>query len=326
MRNAQYDLTVVATNKCPQGSYRGWGVPAHNLAMEHCVDLAARKLGLDPVEIRRCNLLRPEQFPYEAPNGARYDSGDYERTLNMSLEMAGYQALREEQTRARAAGRLWGYSAKSVLELSSVAISIITLLRPDSPFGTSMPESARVRIDATGKIVCEVTFPWEGQGQHTFATNFLADYFGVKREDVEVIAVDSLSAGPGTGPIGSRQAVMLSGALLGAADRIAEKLRKVAGVMLEANADDMELFNGQLRVKGSPEKTLPLQRASTSSKRRLTTTTASSSRRRLWITCCRRSGKCRYRRGRIPRRRRRSRRWASKARERARSWQPRRCC
>src|SRR5207244_11811301 len=106
-------------------------------------------------------------------------------------------------------------------------------------------------------------FAWEGQGQNTFATNFLADYFGVKREDVEVIAVDSLSAGPGTGPTGSRQAVMLSGALLGAADRIADKLRKMAGVILEANADDIELFNGQLRVKGSPEKTLPLQRVVT---------------------------------------------------------------
>ncbi len=93
MRNAQYDLTVVATNKCPQGSYRGWGVPAHNLAMEHCVDLAARKLDLDPVEIRRRNLLRPDQFPYEAPNGARYDSGDYERTLDMALELADYSAL-----------------------------------------------------------------------------------------------------------------------------------------------------------------------------------------------------------------------------------------
>src|SRR5438093_1118214 len=131
----------------------------------------------DRVEIRRRNLLRPEQFPYEAPNGARYDSGDYERTLNMALEMAGYQALREEQTRARAAGRLVGIGVYTGVELSAVAMSMFTLLGPDSPFGTSMPESARVRIDATGKIVCEVTFPWEGQGQHTFATNFLADYF-----------------------------------------------------------------------------------------------------------------------------------------------------
>jgi carbon-monoxide dehydrogenase large subunit len=263
IRSAQYDLTVVATNKCPQGSYRGWGVPAHNLAMEHCVDLAARKLGLDPVEIRRRNLLRPDQFPYEAPNGARYDSGDYEHTLNLALDLAGYAELRREQARARTEGRLVGIGVYTGVELSAVAMSMFTLLGPDSPFGTSMPESARVRIDATGKIVCEVTFPWEGQGQHTFATHFLADYFGVKREDVEVIAVDSLSAGPGTGPIGSRQAVMLSGALLGAADRIAEKLRKVAAVILEANADDIELFNGQLRVKGSPEKTLPLQRVVT---------------------------------------------------------------
>jgi CO/xanthine dehydrogenase Mo-binding subunit len=263
IRNAQYDLTVVATNKCPQGSYRGWGVPSHNLAMEHCVDLAARKLGLDPVEIRRRNLLRPDQFPYEAPNGARYDSGDYQRTMDMALELAGYPTLREEQARARADGRLVGIGVCTGVELSAVAMSMFTLLGPGAPFGTSMPESARVRIDASGKIIGEVTFPWEGQGQHTFATNLLADYFGVDRDDVEVIAVDSLSAGPGTGPIGSRQAVMLSGAILGAADRIAAKLRKVAGVILEANADDIELINGQLRVKGSPEKALPLQKVIT---------------------------------------------------------------
>ena len=263
MRNAQYDLTVVATNKCPQGSYRGWGVPAHNLAMEHCVDLAARKLDLDPVEIRRRNLLRPDQFPYEAPNGARYDSGNYERTLDMALELADYSALRQEQARARAEGRLVGIGVYTGVELSAVAMSMFTLLGPGAPFGTSMPESARVRIDVSGKIIAEVSFPWEGQGQHTFATNLLADYFGVDREDVEVIAVDSLSAGPGTGPIGSRQAVMLSGAILGAADRIAEKLRRMAGVLMEANAEDMEFFNGALRVKGSPDKTLPLQKVVT---------------------------------------------------------------
>ena len=263
MRNAQYDLTVVATNKCPQGSYRGWGVPAHNLAMEHCVDLAARQLRLDPVEIRRRNLLRPEQFPYEAPNGARYDSGDYGRTLDMALELAGYAALRREQARARGEGRLVGIGVYTGVELSAVAMSMFTLLGPGAPFGTSMPESARVRIDASGKIIGEVTFPWEGQGQHSFATNLLADYFGVDREDVEVIAVDSLSAGPGTGPIGSRQAVMLSGAILGAADRVAEKLRKVAGVIMEADAEDIEFINGQLRVRGSPGKTIPLQKAVT---------------------------------------------------------------
>ena len=127
---------MVATNKCPQGSYRGWGVPAHNLAMEHCVDLAARKLGLDPVEIRRRNLLRPEQFPYEAPNGARYDSGDYERTLNLALEMAGYRAMREEQSRARAERRLVGIGVYTGVELSAVAMS----MKP-APFRLFRPKS-----------------------------------------------------------------------------------------------------------------------------------------------------------------------------------------
>lgn len=263
MRNVQYDLTVVATNKCPQGSYRGWGVPPHNLAMEHLIDLAAQKLGLDPVEIRRRNLLKPEQFPYEAPNGAKYDSGDYARTLDLALELAGYKVLRQKQAEARSEGRLVGIGVYTGVEVSAVAMSMFTLLGPESPFGTSMPESARVRIDASGKIIAEVSFPWEGQGQHSFAANLLADYFGVKREDVLVMAVDSLAAGPGTGPIGSRQAVVLSGAILGAAERVAEKLRKVAAVLMEADAEDIELMNGQLRVKGSPEKALPLQKVVT---------------------------------------------------------------
>src|SRR5581483_3085766 len=259
VRNVAYDLAVVTTNKCPQGSYRGWGVPPHNLAMEHCLDLAARELALDPAEIRRRNLLRPEQFPYVAPNGAAYDSGDYERSLDLALDLADYPALRREQEEARAQGRLVGIGVYTGVEISAVAMSMFTLLGGGAPFGTSVPESARVRIDAAGKIVAEVTFPWEGQGQHTIVAHVLADYFGVDREDVEVVAVDSLSAGPGTGPIGSRQAVMLSGAVLGAAGRVAEKLRKVAAVLLEVHADDVELRNGLLRVAGAPSKALPLR-------------------------------------------------------------------
>jgi CO/xanthine dehydrogenase Mo-binding subunit len=259
VRNVEYDLTVVTTNKCPQGSYRGWGVPPHNLAMEHCLDLAARKLGMDAAEIRRRNLLRADQFPYLAPNGASYDSGDYERSLQLVLNLADYRRLRREQEKARADGRLVGIGVYTGVEIGAVAMSMFTLLGAGAPFGTSTPESCRVRIDVAGKIVAEVSFPWEGQGQHTFVTHILADYFGVNREDVEVVAVDSLAAGPGTGPIGSRQAVMLSGAVLGAAGRVADKLRAVAAVMLEVHPDDVELQDGRLRVRGVPEKAASLQ-------------------------------------------------------------------
>src|SRR5206468_249968 len=103
----------------------------------------ARELGIDPVEIRRRNLLRPEQFPYEAPNGAMYDSGDYERSLDMALEMAGYAELRRQQAAARAEGRLVGIGVYTGVEISAVAMSMFTLLGA-GPFGTSVPESVRI--------------------------------------------------------------------------------------------------------------------------------------------------------------------------------------
>jgi len=259
VQNVQYDITVVATNKCPEGSYRGWGVPPHNLALEHCLDLASRQLGLDPVEIRRRNLLQPEQFPYEAPNGAMYDSGDYGHTLDLALDLAQYKSLREEQARARAEGRLVGIGVYTGTEMGAMSTSIFMLIGADAPYGLSRPESTRIRIDADAKITAEVTFPWEGQGQHTFVTHLIADYFGVSREDVQVVAVDSLTAGPGTGPVGSRQGVVLTGAVLGAAGRITEKLRQMAAVMLEVHPDDTELMDGQLRVKGAPSRSIPLK-------------------------------------------------------------------
>lgn len=257
--NAAYDLTAVLTNKVPQGSYRGWGVPPHNLALEHCLDLAARKLGLDVVEIRRRNLVRPEEMPYRMTNGAWLDSGDYGHTLDLALSLAGYDALRAEQARARAEGRLVGIGISTGVEISAVAMSMFTLLGPTAPFGTSVPESARVRLDVTGKVFAEVTFPWEGQGQHTFVAQILADYFGVTLEDVQVVCVDSLSAGPGTGPIGSRQAVMLSGAVLGAAGRVVEKLGKVAAAVLEVDPADVQFRDGRFHVQGAPDRGLALR-------------------------------------------------------------------
>jgi 3-oxo-Delta1-steroid hydratase/dehydrogenase large subunit len=259
LQNVQYNVTVVVTNKCPEGSYRGWGVPPHNLALEHCLDLASRELGIDPAEIRRRNLLLPEQLPYEAPNGAMYDSGDYAHSLDLALELAGYDGLRKEQARARAEGRLVGIGVYTGTEMGAMSTSIFMLIGADAPYGLSRPESTRIRIDADANITAEVTFPWEGQGQHTFVASLLADYFGVQREDVQVYAVDSLTAGPGTGPVGSRQGVVLTGAVLGAAERIAEKLRQMAAVMLEVHPDDTELFDGQLRVKGAPSRALAVK-------------------------------------------------------------------
>jgi CO/xanthine dehydrogenase Mo-binding subunit len=259
VKNAAYDLTVVTTNKVPQGSYRGWGVPAHNLALEHCVDLAARELKIDPAELRRRNLVRAEEMPYTAPSGHVLDSGDYGKTLDMALDLAEYREMRAEQERLRQEGRLVGIGVYTGIEVSAVAMSMFTLLGASAPFGTSVPESARVRLDVMGKVYAELTFPWEGQGQHTFVAQVLADYFNVPISDVEVTTVDSLSAGPGTGPIGSRQAVMLSGAVMGAATRVRDKMARVAAALLEVDASDLEFKDGRFSVRGAPDRGLGLR-------------------------------------------------------------------
>jgi len=120
---------------------------------------------------------------------------------------------------------------------------------------TSSPEGILLRIDGFGKIIAELGFPPGGQSQHSFVRQILADYFSVSLEDVQVITVDSLSMQPSTGPISSSMAIALSGAVLGAAARLADKLATVAAVMLEAVAEDIELLDGQFRVRGVPGKT-----------------------------------------------------------------------
>ena len=252
---AEYDLTLVLTNKLPTGPYRGMGPPPHNWVLEQMVDVAARELGLDPAEIRRKNFIPKESFPYEIPTGNEYDSGDYEAALDRVLEMGDYRRLRDEQAKARANGRLVGLGIVSTIEpgvfdWNSYAIVGVPM--------TGVPEGASVSIDLFGKIVAKVGFALEGQGQYTVAAQVLADYFGVEMDDVRVIALDSLSAPPHFGPGGSRLGVALTGALLGAADRVREKLVRVAAHLMQADPAAVELMDGKLRIRGVPGAEMPV--------------------------------------------------------------------
>ena len=252
---AEYDLTLVLTNKLPTGPYRGMGPPPHNWVLEQMVDIAARELGLDPAEIRRKNFIPKESFPYEIPTGNEYDSGDYEAALDRVLEMGDYRRLRDEQAKARANGRLVGLGIVSTIEpgvfdWNSYAIVGVPM--------TGVPEGASVSIDLFGKVVAKVGFALEGQGQYTVAAQVLADYFGVEMDDVRVIALDSLSAPPHFGPGGSRLGVALTGALLGAADRVREKLVRVAAHLMQADPAAVELMDGKLRIRGVPGAEMPV--------------------------------------------------------------------
>jgi CO/xanthine dehydrogenase Mo-binding subunit len=231
------------------------GPPPHNFVLEQMIDIAARGLGIDPVEIRRKNFIPPDRFPYTIPSGNEYDSGNYEATLDTVLEMADYQKLRQQQREAREQGRLVGVGVANAIEPGVFDWNAYATVGMQ---GIGVPEGATVGIDMLGKIVVRVGFHPEGQGQHTLAAQVAADYFGAELDDVLVVAQDTHSAPPHFGPGGSRLGVALTGAVLGAAGRVKDKLVKVAAGLLQAPPENVELMDGMLRVKGVPGAEMPM--------------------------------------------------------------------
>jgi len=246
---ASYDVTLVATNKVPAAAYRGMGPPPHAFVLEQMMDIAARDLGMDPAEIRRKNYIPPDQFPYIIPTGNEYDSGQYEATLDTVLEMAGYKKLREEQAEARKQGRYLGIGVANAVEPGVFDWNAYAGVGAQ---GIGVPESATVSIDVMGNIIVRVGFHHEGQGQFTLASQVVADYFGVSMEQVRVVYQDTLCAPPHFGPGGSRLGVALTGAILGASERIKEKMITVAAGLMQTAPENMELMDGKIQIKGVP--------------------------------------------------------------------------
>ena len=246
---AQYDLTLVATNKLPAHPYRGFGPPPHFFVLEQLMDIAARNLGVDPAEFRRRNFIPSDQFPYTIPSGNEYDSGSYEEVLDKALDLAGYAALRAQQAEARLQGRLVGIGVASAVEpgvfdwnaYASVGVP-----------GIGVPEGATVNLDILGMITVRVGFSLEGQGQYTLVSQLVADYFGTEMDAVRVVPLDTQSAPPSFGPGGSRLGVAISGAVLGACERIREKMCAVTAVLMQTEPANIELHDGKFCVVGVP--------------------------------------------------------------------------
>jgi CO/xanthine dehydrogenase Mo-binding subunit len=247
---AGYDLTLVATNKVSSGAYRGMGPPPHNFVLEQLMDIAARGLDLDPAEIRRRNFIPPDQFPYTIPSGNEYDSGRYEAALDAVLELADYPELRRKQAEAREQGRLLGIGVANTIEPGVFDWNAYASVGMP---GNGVPEGATVSITMLGQVIVRVGFTPEGQGQFTLASQIAADYFGVEMENVLVVPQDTHGAPPHFGPGGSRLGVAITGAILGACQRVKEKLARVAAVLLQTEPQNVELLDGRLRVKGVPD-------------------------------------------------------------------------
>jgi CO/xanthine dehydrogenase Mo-binding subunit len=254
--SVQYELQGVLTNKCQQGAYRGFGSEVHNWVLERMVDLVARELEMDPVEIRRKAFIRPEQFPYFIPNGNLYDSGNYEGVLDQALELAEYDFWREEQKRLREEGRYVGIGIATAQERSVFSATEFWYWfdKPAAPV-SSMPESVTLDIDATGNVTATLySGAFWGNSPETMAAQLVAEEFDVDPHQVSVVYSGTNQGLPATGPGGSRFTVMVAGAVAGASEKIKQKAFKIAAHMLEAAEGDIEWVDGGVAVKGSPDR------------------------------------------------------------------------
>jgi carbon-monoxide dehydrogenase large subunit len=230
------------TNTPPTGPYRGAGRPEAAYIVERVMDLAARDLGLDPLDIRRRNFIRPNQFPWKTPTGATYDSGDYERTLDDALRQAGYADLLRRREDARARGDLFGIGFSTFVEPSAGGF-----------------ETGRVRVESDGRVVAATGSSSHGQGHVTTFAQVLADRLQVPIERITVLENDTDLGVGGIGTMGSRSTVLGGGALARAADGVLDKMKRLVAHALEADAADVVLEAGRFHVAGAPARGLTFE-------------------------------------------------------------------
>ena len=249
VQNYYSDLKVVFTNKTIVTPVRGAGRPQGIFLAERLLDIAARELDIDRVEIRKRNLIPPDAFPYEheiidqafAP--LVFDSGNYVATLEKAAAMIGYEKfLAEEQPRLRAEGKHVGLGIVSFVETTGVG-----------PY-----EGARVTVEASGKISVATGVGTQGQGHFTSFAQIVADQLGVSPRDVRLVTGDTAEFHWGTGTFASRGAVVAANAIRAAAVSVRKKILKQASKVLDTPEDELELVDGYVRVADIPDRSIGL--------------------------------------------------------------------
>jgi aerobic carbon-monoxide dehydrogenase large subunit len=243
------DVSGVATNTAPAGPYRGVARPATVFVMERLLDAAAAQLGLDPVEMRRINLITPEEIPYRAATRLVHDSRTYGAVLDSALKRLDYQGFRATQAAARDEGRLLGVGFAVYNELTGMGGK-----SSPGPGVTFRPghEVVTVRMDALGGVSVLTGASAQGQGIETTFAQIAAETLGVSYDDVEVRLGDTATGGFGFGAFASRQAVIGGGAVLLATEAVREKVLRIAAHILEAAPADLTIVNGQVRPIDAP--------------------------------------------------------------------------
>jgi carbon-monoxide dehydrogenase large subunit len=241
-----FSTQMVWTNTMGKGAYRGpWMF--ETTAREMAIDVAARELGISPVELRRRNLLTFDELPFTSPSGRLFKEITPRETLDQALEMLGYEAFLEEQAAARRDGRLLGLGVSVYVEPTSMAGPALAT------------EGATIRVEPSGRVVAFLSTTSHGQSVETTMAQVIADELGVDYDDVTVVQADTQSTpyGPGTG--GSRTAVIAGGAARGAAMQVREKVLAIAAHAMEVAPEDLELVSSTVSVRGTPSRSMTLR-------------------------------------------------------------------
>ncbi|HWG02990.1 MAG TPA: xanthine dehydrogenase family protein molybdopterin-binding subunit [Trebonia sp.] len=251
--NVQAGYSVVVTNSTPIAAYRGAGRPEAAAAIERAVDMFAAEAGLDPVRVRRRNFVKKEQFPFVTKTGAPYDSGDYESVLDKVLARAGYDELRAEQRKRRAAG--------DVTQLGIGVISYVEITAGDAGAG----ETARIDVHGDGTATVYTGSSSHGQGHHTAFAMLVQDELGIPMDKVEVIHGDTDLVPDGVGTYASRSLQLGGSAVHKAAIEVKDDAAKRAATLFEASEQDVVLDRrtGQWQIAGDPDKSLSWSQVAT---------------------------------------------------------------
>ncbi|GHJ54381.1 carbon-monoxide dehydrogenase large subunit [Nonomuraea sp. TT08I-71] len=253
---AYCSMTAVYTNKAPGGvayacSFR---ITEAVYLVERIVDCLADELGMDPAELRLRNFIRPEQFPYTTKTGWVYDSGNYEPTMRLAMEMAGYDALRREQEEKRARGELMGIGIAFFTEAVGAGP------RKDMDIlGLGMADGCELRVHPTGKAVVRLSVQSQGQGHETTFAQIVAEEIGIPPADIDVVHGDTDNTPFGLGTYGSRSTPVSGAAAALVARKVRDKARIIASGMLEVSVADLEWEKGAFHVKGDPGKMVTIQ-------------------------------------------------------------------
>lgn len=247
MPAASITLTEVLTNKTPTAAYRGAGRPEAVYFMERAMDLLARELGMDPIELRRRNFIPADAFPFRTITGLTYDSGNYAGALDALLASCDYQALVRERDGARAQGRLVGLGISCYVESCGPPAA-------NQGGGDMAWEYGAVRVSRSGAVELLTGVSAHGQGHETVFSQLAAEVLGVDPDSVTLHEHDTAVVSQGVGTFGSRSMIMGGSAVYVCLREVEAKMRRIAAGMIEAAEDDLRFVDGRIEPVDAPSR------------------------------------------------------------------------